>query len=136
MVHLLRSFLVLLIALAFSAASTSWSLASISMASMGASTGHHALSADNLSSGQHEHGDQKAAERPDCLKANPTCGPKHHSDKSSSCCAAACHSVILALGCDMTVLVFSRNVERPLLEAVLEETPATRLDRPPRSIGL
>ncbi|PYE86496.1 hypothetical protein [Phyllobacterium leguminum] len=138
MMRLLRSFLILMIALAFSATSTSWSVAGTSGASNGGA-GHHALSADShphgLSGGQHEHGEQKSAKKAECVQADPNCAGKHKRiDLTSSCCAAACHTVIPALGCDMAVLVFARTVDRPLLEAGLEEAPSTRLDRPPRSL--
>jgi hypothetical protein len=140
MMRLLRSFLILMIALAFSVTSTGWSLASTSPAPSGGG-GHHALGSDNhaqrLSGGQHEHGEQKSAKKAECLLADPNCAGKHKRiDLTSSCCATACHTAIPAVGCDMTVRIFARSVDRPLPEAGLEEAPATRLDRPPRPAGV
>ncbi|RCS21517.1 hypothetical protein DUT91_23565 [Phyllobacterium salinisoli] len=136
MMRSLRPFLILLIALAFSVTGTSWSIASGSVAP-GAGENHHALSAASLSSGQHEHGNRDFTQNTVCQKAESACAAqKQHNDLTGSCCAMACHTAIPTLGCDIVVLVFARIVERPLLEAGIEEAPATRLDRPPRSLGI
>ncbi|MDQ0513190.1 hypothetical protein [Ancylobacter amanitiformis] len=125
--------MIFLTVLAFSATGTAWGIAS-SLNASNLGKVHNAPIESSQTAGPHGHGSTELSKSSACLEADGSDCASHHrqGDKSSSCCAMACHTAIPASACVIAVIAFVRTIDHPSLETGVKESAAARLERPPR----
>ena len=140
MLRRLRHIIILLTALTFSVSSVGWSVASVVIGGMSGNEHHSTVGLAATEPGDqtavgtaHQHSSSAHHAACDASSGIECKSEPQESGATNSCCAAACHTAMLASHYVATVIALARAIEHPPLEVGVKEASVVRFKRPPRS---